>query len=277
METKRESCCLTEDRLTIYPPRTKLNQNKLLHRKRQQYTTTTTFLMSDKHTDKNIHHKRRNKRSLIHYCQSRDDIPFEHYYSGSWIHTVDILFIVTTIVALLSSTIGAQYLGIHDAFLNMETLETSVTVATSLGPVTGKTILLTDRALSGIPQRPNRNKIFESPRPFFSADEKIYKNVSVFLGIPYARPPLKESGLRFKLPQPVERWPTWPATTYRSSCPQPVKYTGIDKGIPETSEDCLYLNVFTPSVSILYFIWEFRKSSLIISLVLLIQCQNSSH
>ena len=146
----------------------------------------------------------------------------------------------------ITTTARGQYLGSPDNFLDPDSLETPVTVATTLGPITGKTLLLTDRARSGLPQRTSIRKILDSPRPYFNS---AFKNVSVFLGIPYARPPTREQGLRFKLPRPMERWVTWPASTYRASCPQPVKYTGIDKGIAETNEDCLYLNVFTPSVS----------------------------
>ena len=65
-----------------------------------------------------------------------------------------------------------------------------------------------------------------------------------FLGVPFAKPPLGE--LRFRKPQSAERWGgVRDATRYADYCAQPgkaesaVKYT---KG----SEDCLYLNVFTP-------------------------------
>ncbi|XP_049958532.1 cholinesterase-like isoform X2 [Schistocerca serialis cubense] len=61
---------------------------------------------------------------------------------------------------------------------------------------------------------------------------------TAFLGIPYAVPPLGE--LRFKAPQPAERWEgVLNATEYGSDCVQ-------EDG--SGSEDCLYLNVFVPGV-----------------------------
>ena len=73
--------------------------------------------------------------------------------------------------------------------------------------------------------------------------------VAVFLGIPYARPPLTEHGLRFKSPQPPSHKGAWSADRFRPSCPQPSQYTGADKMIYEVNEDCLYLNIYTPKAS----------------------------
>ncbi|XP_053208210.1 neuroligin-4, Y-linked-like isoform X2 [Panonychus citri] len=73
--------------------------------------------------------------------------------------------------------------------------------------------------------------------------------VAIFLGIPYARPPLTEHGLRFKPPQPPVHSGAWPADQFRSSCPQPSQYTGADKMIYSVNEDCLYLNIYTPKAS----------------------------
>jgi para-nitrobenzyl esterase len=70
-----------------------------------------------------------------------------------------------------------------------------------------------------------------------------------FLGIPYARPPL--GPLRFRPPEPAPRWAGYrDATTYGPSAPQDpdepgVPYLPLDVG--PTSEDCLYLNVWTPA------------------------------
>ena len=70
-------------------------------------------------------------------------------------------------------------------------------------------------------------------------------NGAAFLGIPYAAPPVGE--LRWKPPQPVARWKTLRmATQFGAACPQhPANwfpYLGW-------SEDCLYLNVWTPQLS----------------------------
>ena len=69
----------------------------------------------------------------------------------------------------------------------------------------------------------------------------------VFRGIPFARPPTGE--LRFRAPEPPEPWPgIRPADRFGRAAPQwgsvlPHRPL-IDGG--ETSEDCLYLNVWTP-------------------------------
>jgi para-nitrobenzyl esterase len=66
--------------------------------------------------------------------------------------------------------------------------------------------------------------------------------VRVYRGIPYAAPPVKD--LRWKPPQPVEPWSgIREATVFSSMCPQ--SEAGWVLGT--ISEDCLYLNVFTPA------------------------------
>ncbi len=70
----------------------------------------------------------------------------------------------------------------------------------------------------------------------------------IFLGIRYAQPPVGE--LRFRPPVPVTRWPgAYDATQFGASAPQPPPAAdGPLAGPPEpTDEDCLFLNVFTPS------------------------------
>ncbi len=69
----------------------------------------------------------------------------------------------------------------------------------------------------------------------------------VFRGIPFARPPTGE--LRFRAPQPPEPWPgVQPAERFGWAAPQHSSVLPhrplLDGG--ETSEDCLYLNVWTP-------------------------------
>lgn len=119
-----------------------------------------------------------------------------------------------------------------------------VDVQTKLGHVIGKTIYLIDG--------PNRSPYerltsqLYSPPNTWRRPNNHYKNVSIFLGIPYARPPQRDDALRFQLPQQISNWGTLLADKYRPSCPQPNKYTGIERSIPITDEDCLYLNIFTP-------------------------------
>ena len=62
-----------------------------------------------------------------------------------------------------------------------------------------------------------------------------------FLGIPYATPPIAD--LRWRPPVDHARWlGVRDATRFANHCPQ----TASAFGIPSTSEDCLFLNVFTP-------------------------------
>jgi para-nitrobenzyl esterase len=65
-----------------------------------------------------------------------------------------------------------------------------------------------------------------------------------FLGIPYAAPPV--GALRWQPPRPVAPWRgTRAATAYAPHCPQPSGAFGRSS----TTENCLYLNVFTPARS----------------------------
>ncbi|XP_024114135.1 thyroglobulin isoform X2 [Oryzias melastigma] len=66
------------------------------------------------------------------------------------------------------------------------------------------------------------------------------RTVIQFLGVPYARPPI--GMLRFEAAQPADWRGTWDASKPRPSCVQPGD--GESSG---SSEDCLYLNVFTPA------------------------------
>src|ERR1700721_959845 len=66
--------------------------------------------------------------------------------------------------------------------------------------------------------------------------------VDEFLGIPYAAPPV--GPLRWQPPQPAASWSgVRAATAFAPHCPQ----VAGPFGQASTSEDCLYLNVFTPS------------------------------
>src|SRR5580693_10121148 len=66
--------------------------------------------------------------------------------------------------------------------------------------------------------------------------------VDEFLGIPYAAPPV--GALRWQPPQPAASWSgVREATQFAPHCPQ----AASPFGQASTSEDCLFLNVFTPS------------------------------
>ncbi|EOB01052.1 Carboxylesterase 7, partial [Anas platyrhynchos] len=79
--------------------------------------------------------------------------------------------------------------------------------------------------------------------------------VNVFLGIPFAKAPV--GSLRFSPPEPPEPWNDLrDATSYPPLCPQDLSLLKKaeknykEKHIPfRTSEDCLYLNVYSPAGS----------------------------
>ncbi|NXA51784.1 THYG protein, partial [Nothocercus julius] len=72
-----------------------------------------------------------------------------------------------------------------------------------------------------------------------------WRNISQFLGIPYAAPPLAER--RFSPPEPFAWVETWNATVARATCWQPGDGEAPSYSV---SEDCLYLNVFVPATTI---------------------------
>ncbi|MCD8341765.1 MAG: carboxylesterase family protein [Clostridiales bacterium] len=68
---------------------------------------------------------------------------------------------------------------------------------------------------------------------------------TVFWGIPFAKPPV--GALRFRAPQPVDPWQgERPCLEAPPACIQNAKRLSYEA---ELSEDCLYLNVFTPAAS----------------------------
>ncbi|CAF4280551.1 unnamed protein product, partial [Adineta steineri] len=72
----------------------------------------------------------------------------------------------------------------------------------------------------------------------------------IFYGIPFAQPPV--GNLRWNRPEPVSKWApdVLNATTRAPACPQP-PCGGIPSLLCPTkfSEDCLYLNIFTPRMA----------------------------
>ncbi len=70
--------------------------------------------------------------------------------------------------------------------------------------------------------------------------------VTAYLGVPYAQPPVGSN--RWLPPQDVQPWESRDATTHGNRCPQ-TPYHEVLSGLPlhgEESEDCLYLNIYTP-------------------------------
>ncbi len=77
-----------------------------------------------------------------------------------------------------------------------------------------------------------------------SADGKV----QIFKGIPYAAPPV--GALRWKEPQPVPSWQgVRKATEFGARCMQGNVYGDMVFRDAAPSEDCLYLNVWTPKAS----------------------------
>ena len=72
--------------------------------------------------------------------------------------------------------------------------------------------------------------------------------IRVFRGLPFAAPPVGE--LRWKAPQPVKNWTgVRPAVEFGPNCMQRPIYGDMEFRNTGTSEDCLYLNVWTPAKS----------------------------
>jgi len=72
-------------------------------------------------------------------------------------------------------------------------------------------------------------------------------DVRVYKGIPFAAPPVGD--FRWREPQPVKPWDrVRECKEYGPWCPQPRSMVGFESG-NEFSEDCLYLNIWTPAKS----------------------------
>ena len=72
--------------------------------------------------------------------------------------------------------------------------------------------------------------------------------IRVFRGVPFAAPPVGE--LRWKAPQPVKNWEgVRQAVEFGPSCMQRPVFGDMEFRNTGMSEDCLYLNVWTPAKS----------------------------
>jgi len=89
---------------------------------------------------------------------------------------------------------------------------------------------------------------------FVSGGLSSDSSVKIFIGIPFAAPPL--SGLRWKAPQPVPKWKgvracvNLPASAMQAA-PEPFYCWSMEFLAPKApiSEDCLYLNIWTAAQS----------------------------
>ncbi|XP_048578765.1 cholinesterase 1 [Nematostella vectensis] len=91
---------------------------------------------------------------------------------------------------------------------------------------------------------------------FDAKSEDNVDTVYKFLGVPYAEPPVKN--LRFNGPIPPRSWAPsiYEATEFKDICTQSYRHYGgsINNAWPtftekRFSEDCLYLNIYTPSIN----------------------------
>jgi len=70
--------------------------------------------------------------------------------------------------------------------------------------------------------------------------------ISMFKGVPFAQPPVGD--LRWKEPQPVKNWEgTWKADHFSARAMQLPIYSDMKFRSAGVSEDCLYLNIWTPA------------------------------
>ena len=70
--------------------------------------------------------------------------------------------------------------------------------------------------------------------------------LQIFRGVPFAAPPVAD--LRWREPQPVAPWPgVRQATEFAPRCMQQPLFSDMMFRSPAPSEDCLYLNVWTPA------------------------------
>ena len=75
---------------------------------------------------------------------------------------------------------------------------------------------------------------------------KDLSGITVFKGIPFAAPPV--GNLRWKAPQPVQKWQgVRKAKEFGPNPMQEPLFGDMNFGTKTNSEDCLYLNIWTPA------------------------------
>ncbi|XP_070552102.1 fatty acyl-CoA hydrolase precursor, medium chain-like [Ptychodera flava] len=88
----------------------------------------------------------------------------------------------------------------------------------------------------------NTGKLVGKSVEFSYGDVNVNRTLNVFMGIPYAEPPVGD--LRFRPPQPKAPWPgIYNATDIGFACIQTKASNSLQE---QQSEDCLYLNVYSP-------------------------------
>lgn len=141
-----------------------------------------------------------------------------------------------------------------------------VPVVTAYGTVEGRVVYLCDEPGVPLHERPRSSQYQPIGSPHkYRPITQFRRNATAFLGIPYAKPPTKANGLRFKViltpshnfliiskcfsPKRTlvpDQWGAIRADHFRPACPQYKRYVHQEYGIPYTDEDCLYMNIYTP-------------------------------
>ncbi|WP_237060126.1 carboxylesterase/lipase family protein [Microbulbifer sediminum] len=90
------------------------------------------------------------------------------------------------------------------------------------------------------------NRIIDTPAGPILGQVDVDSGVTLFLGIPYALPPIGD--LRWRPPEPFPRWQS-PLAAYCFGMPAPQNPSTLMEilgpgGEPPESEDCLYLNIY---------------------------------
>ncbi|XP_050040441.1 cholinesterase isoform X1 [Dermacentor andersoni] len=118
------------------------------------------------------------------------------------------------------------------------------TAKTPIGVFTGRIVYLCD-----LPEftRTDQRPVAQGGIDHWNDRLEYPSSAVAYLGIPYAQPPLGHN--RFKEPQAHGPLGNVQALNFRDSCIQHIDYKGQHMGVPSTSEDCLYLNIYTPNLA----------------------------
>ncbi|WP_461637079.1 carboxylesterase/lipase family protein [Labilibaculum euxinus] len=101
-------------------------------------------------------------------------------------------------------------------------------------------------SISIMAQNTNSSKQVKIENGIIEGIKDPHKGLSLYFGIPFAKPPVGE--LRWKAPQPLDNWDGILETKKFGAKPVQTNVYGDMKSRSESmSEDCLYLNVWTPA------------------------------
>ncbi|MHA1884497.1 MAG: carboxylesterase family protein, partial [Promethearchaeota archaeon] len=75
----------------------------------------------------------------------------------------------------------------------------------------------------------------------------IDKGIEIYKGVPYAEPPIGD--LRFNAPEPKKSWSdVLDASEFSPVAPQPLSPFTPQPPPPQSEENCLTLNIWTPAI-----------------------------